>query len=150
MFYIKEIDMGLEKTQVDIESLMYDHFREVTTGDESKLLPNWEVYKSLQEKKQLVALGGFYNDVMIGYVILLVISPLHYKTTTIAVSDTIFVDKSFRNSTLGLRFIKESEQKAKILGATKVNWYVKENSNLETLFEKKKYKVRDIIMTKDL
>lgn len=146
---IKEIFLQDNTIITSIESLMYEHFNEVSKS-KLTLNVNWELYKTLQEKSILIALGAFEDDLLVGYAALVVTEPPHYMGHKIAVSDTIFVHKNFRKSTHGLKLISIAEKLAKERGALEVHWYSKPDSNLDKLFEKKKYTCRDVVRQRSL
>lgn len=151
MIEIKEIDVSEEDIQIGIEALMYEHFDETSSPESrDKLKLDWKKYIQIQEVGNLILLGAFSEGILVGYVCLILAEPLHYMKTIVAVSDTIFLAKEFRQSSAGIRLIKEAEEEAKNRGAFSVCWYAKENSSLEKIFRKKNYKVRDIIFTKEL
>ena len=151
MIKITPIDVSLKEIQISIEALMYEHFDEVSSPEmREKLCPDWEKYIVLQQLGKLIAFGAFQEEVLVGYVALLLSESLHYKGTVVAISDTIFLTKEFRNSSAGIRLMKEAEKEAAIRKAEYVCWYSKENSSLENICRKKNYRIRDIIFIKEL
>ena len=146
---VKEIDLSSIEVQGQIESLMYEHFNEVNSSEKKQLSIDWNGYSSLQSINRFVAVGAFVEDTLVGYCGLFVLSPMHYSKDTIGISDTIFLIKELRNSTLGLKLINKSKQLVKELGATEINWYVKPESSLEGIM-KRRGKLRDLIYKEEV
>lgn len=75
-----------------------------------------DTYKYLESTKSIYVIGAFFNDVFIGYIIAL--SPIlpHYSVK-VAVSESFFVLKEFRNTGAGLKLLREAEKQTSEVGA---------------------------------
>lgn len=152
MITIADIDVSDVNVQISIEALMNDHFEEVyNSSQKTTLQPNWELYTSLKKEGSLISMGAFYKDVLVGYIGLVLIEPPHYMGSIVAISDTIFLHREFRDGSAGIRMMNTARNKAKEKGAKEVQWAAKPNSALLYILNKRKNtKVRDIIYSEEV
>lgn len=147
MIKIEPIDICDKEIQLSIEALMEFHFEEVYHEKATlRLSPNWELFEKYKELNMLIAYGAFYNDVLVGYIGLVVVPQPHYRGSFVAVSDTIFLHKDFRDGSAGIRLMNTARDKAKEVGAMEVHWAAKPDSQLDALLKRRKNtKIRDYI-----
>lgn len=126
--------------------LLNEHYEELATNkDLMKLDPDWVAYSVCD----LLSIGLFDGDKLVGYSVNIMQRNLHYKSLFMCQNDLLFVSKPYRNS-IGLRLISETEQCAKDLDCHLMLWHAKQNTSLDLIMRRKKYKVQDIIYSKGL
>lgn len=132
------------------DELIQEHWEESAKNKELMILkPRYEVYRDLDNKGALVNLFAFVNGKIVGYSVNILSYHLHYADLYTAMNDIIFVSKPYRDTPLGLRLIKETEKACKEQGVKLMLWHAKQDSSLEYIL-KRKYKVQDIIFSKEL
>lgn len=131
--------------------ILEEHWDEVAKNKKLMVLnPDWAKYKLLADAGMLFCLVAYADNEIVGYSFNMLDTHLHYADLVYCNNDVLFVKKEYRSSTLGLRLIKETELEAKRRGAELMLWHAKEHTSLARIFELKKYKVQDIIYSKEL
>ncbi len=149
-FEIKLEPLGDKLTTV-LPVLLNEHWEELATNKELMTLkPDLERYRILEEMGLFVALFAYANGKLIGYSGNVIVQNLHYSDLTMFQNDVLFISKEYRNSTIGLKLIKETERIAKEKGAKLMLWHAKENSPFAHILPKMGCKVQDIIYSKAL
>lgn len=148
-FEIKEEPLSQKWGEVSF--LLQSHWDEVALNKEVMVLnPITEEYTALENAGKLITLFAYKYGVMVGYSCSIVSQSLHYRDLTVAKNDVLFVHPAFRNSPLGLKLMRRTEQLAKERGCKMMLWHVKPDTPLHKLMEAKKNKVQDIIYSKIL
>lgn len=75
----------------------------------SKLDPDWDSYKLLEDNNSLYVFTCRDNDKLVGYFTVFILPNLHSKGSTRAVNDAIFLDKPYRKGFAGIKLIKFAE-----------------------------------------
>ena len=75
----------------------------------SKLDPDWESYKLLEDNKSLYIFTCRDSDKLVGYFTVFILPNLHSKGSTRAVNDAIFLDKPYRKGLVGFKMMKFAE-----------------------------------------
>lgn len=75
-----------------------------------------DTYKHLESINSIHTIGAFFDDVLVGYII--IVAPIlpHYSVR-VAVSESYFVLKEYRNTGAGLKLRRAAEEYAKAEGA---------------------------------
>lgn len=134
-----------------LPSLLEDHWEESAKNKRLMVLkPNREAYQKLEDGGNLVSLFAFVDDVIVGYSVNIVVPHIHYVDLITAHNDVIFVSKEYRNSVLGLRLIKATEEECAKAGARLLLLHAKEDTPLSKILPRKGYGVQDIIYSKEL
>lgn len=71
-----------------------------------------DTYKHLESINSIHVIGAFFNDVFIGYIIILAPVMPHYSVR-IAVGESFFVSKEYRKTGAGLKLLRAAEDWAK-------------------------------------
>lgn len=132
--------------------LLRAHWDEVARNKAVMVLdPDVEVYKALEDRGLLIALGAYQDDTLVGYsVTMLVQKHLHYAGLCYGQNDVIFVDAAYRAGRLGLQLIRETERIAKERGAQMIFWHAKPTTPFDALLPRLGYGVQDIIYSREL
>lgn len=131
--------------------LFADHWDEIAKNKQVMILnPDWDAYRLLESQGKLLVLAAFIDGKMVGYSANIVARHLHYFDLVVCNNDILFVHKDHRASPIGLRLIKETEKMAKQAGAQMMLWHAKERTALDKIMPKLKYKVQDIIYSKEV
>jgi predicted GNAT superfamily acetyltransferase len=112
--------------------------------------PAVDSYEALEKAGNLLVLAVYKNDRLIGYSSTFLFKNFHYADLFYAQNDLLFIAKEHRDSLIGLRLIRATETKAKERGAQMMLWHAKENTPLASILERMKYRVQDIIFSKEL
>lgn len=140
-----------EKIETILPDLLNEHWEEVALNKQLMVLkPDVEKYKILDKMGMLMALCAYVGDTIVGYSVSIITPHLHYSDLLICQNDVIFVSKEYRNTPLGIRLIKKTEECAREKGVHMMLWHAKENSQFSTILYKKGYGVQDIIYSKKL
>lgn len=137
----------------EAKDILYRHWEELAVNkDKIPLSPDKEKYHQLQEVgviKNIVV----YNekDEVVGYSVLLIQPALHYSCDVFAHVDIIYVDKQYRESSLGARLLLATENIAKENGASVILHHAKPNVPMIIKpLEKLNYKLYEFIYGKYL
>jgi len=131
--------------------LYQQHYEEVYGGTNPYPLDiNWDQYRKLDEIGMGMGLFAYYDGIVVGYSINVLTPTLHSRHVVSCTNDVLYVDPIFRDTSLGLRLIKQTEEEAKRKRARAMVWYAPTDSTLEKILIKKKYKEWETVFTKDL
>lgn len=136
----------------DAWQLLEMHREELTTNKEiMELEPRREVYQNLHDSGALFGLGLYRGDQIIGYSVNIVGQNLHYGGLTVSQNDLFFVHPDYR-AHYGLRLMVETEKQGKARYAPNTPfmqlWHAKPGSPFQTILDRKKYAVQDVIYSK--
>jgi predicted acetyltransferase len=76
----------------------------------------WHQYRAMAEAGVIVALGAYLDDVLAGFVTLLVNNSLHYGVKTV-ITESFFVGSRYRSSGAGLNLLVAAQDYAKAVEA---------------------------------
>lgn len=131
--------------------LIREHWDEVARNKEVMVLkPHVDVYRALEEQGCLLSLGAFDEETLIGYSVTIVSRHLHYSDLTYASNDVIFVSSTHRSGRAGLMLMRETERRAKEMGARLMLWHAKKHTALESILPRIGYDIQDVIYSKQL
>lgn len=124
------------------------HWKEVYGTDDVNI---WEEhYIACEKTGMLLTLFAYYEDVIVGYSVNFIAPNLHKKPHITCTNDALYVDPVFRDSSLGLKLIKETEVKGKERGASLMVWHAPINTNLIHILPRRKYKTEEMVFSKEL
>tara|TARA_R110000803_G_scaffold154638_5_gene219438 strand:+ start:812 stop:1261 length:450 start_codon:yes stop_codon:yes gene_type:complete len=133
------------------EQLFQEHYDEIALNKTLMVLkPDTEKYYSMEERNGLLVLSAWEGEELIGYSVNFLINHLHYADLNLCSNDLLFVKKEYRSSKTGLKLMRETEKRAKELGATLMLWHAKPDTALNALMPRLGYKVQDIIYSKEI
>ena len=134
-----------------IESLFEEHYEEIALNKKVMVLkPNWDVYYKAEELGTMFMFLAMKGDECLGYSLNFVINHLHYADLDYCQNDILFVQKEHRNSRLGLKLMRATENHAKLLGCKLMLWHCKEKTPLNEILPRLNYGVQDIVYSKEL
>lgn len=90
--------------------------------DDAPLDPDWKRYAQFEEYGWLGIVGIRADDVLVGYLTLLIGPHLHHRTTKWATVDVMYLRPDHRQGWAGVRAIKFAERGLRRLGV-KVFWF---------------------------
>lgn len=130
--------------------LLEEHREELMTNKDLMILkPNVELYRVLEDSDSLISIVAFDGDKIIGYSISFVSANLHYSDLLLCSNDALFVTKKHRGN-IGLKLMRMTERLAKERGCKMILWNTKPNTPLAEILPKLKYKVQDIVYSKEI
>lgn len=132
--------------------LLHAHWDEVAKNKQVMVLkPDRERYAYLDEHGGLLCLWALDADgEIVGYSVNFIGPHIHYADLNVANNDVLFLREDLRQSTLGLRLIRETERAAKARGAQLMLWHAKEGTSLDKIMPRLRYGVQDIIYSKEI
>lgn len=107
-------------------------------------------YKLIQDAGISIGLFAYYEDVIVGYSINMIIPNMHSKGNKTCVNDALYVDPAFRTTPLGLRLMNRTEEEASSRGASRMVWYAPVGTSMNKILTKKKYKHEEEVFSKIL
>lgn len=134
------------------EALITLHWQEIALNKKLMVLkPMYDKYDAMEKANLLICVGAFDGEKLVGYSASIAIPHLHYADLLNASNDIIFLMPEYRKGHTGLKLIRETERIAKDeYGCRMVSWHSKSGTALDRLMQKMKYRVQDIIWTKEL
>jgi hypothetical protein len=146
-----EIRRGSYKEALFNMPLLASHWDElVKLKDVFVVNGDYDKYEHLEQSGSLISLLAFYEDELVGYSINLLSNHLHYKDVLVCYNDLLFVHPSKRNTPLGLKLIRETEQAAKEEGAEIMLWHAKVDSSLDKILPRLGNSLHEHIYLKEL
>lgn len=134
-----------------VTGLLEAHWEESAKNKKLMVLkPNKAAYEAMERNNTLLCLFAFAGEEIVGYSANIIVPHIHYVDLITAHNDVIFISKEYRNSTLGLRLIKATEEECAKVGAKLLLLHAKENTSLSRILPRKGYGVQDIIYSKEL
>lgn len=131
------------------EALFEEHWEEIAKNKQVMVLkPDYERYKYIEETGTMKTLVAYEGDTIVGYSVNFISKHIHYSDLSVCYNDIVFVTSNKRNSPVGLRLVKATEEKCKEWGAHMMMWHVKQNSSLDKILPRKGYNVQDIVYSK--
>lgn len=101
----------LDNVKKDILPLLERHWEEVNEkGNELKLDPDWEIYKTLEGAGKLKIFTAREDDELIGYFVALIGKSIHSKSVWCAENDALYISPKYRKGFLGIKLIKFAEK----------------------------------------
>jgi predicted GNAT superfamily acetyltransferase len=131
--------------------LFEDHWDEIALNkDLMALKPDEARYYAMEKEGKVLILAAWDGDELVGYSVNFLVNHLHYADLNLCSNDLLFVSKEHRQSRTGLKLMKETEIKAKGVGAELMLWHAKPDTALSAMLPRLKYNVQDIIYSKEL
>ena len=109
-----------------------------------------EMYAKLEEAGVFFILAAYQDKTLIGYSSNAMNVDLHSKDTTSVMNDSLYVDRAWRNSPIGLRLMKATEEAAKQRGATLMVWPARPATVMSKILEYRGYDMLNVIYSKEL
>jgi len=126
--------------------LLIEHREELATDKARMVLkPDHEKYLAMDCAGLLLIIGAYRGKRLIGYSVSIVTNNLHYADLMMCQNDVLFLTKSERKGSAGLRLIRETQKQAKARGADIALWHAKPETNLDALMPRMGGSVQDVI-----
>ena len=120
----------------EIKPLLDEHWKEIALHqDDIKLEPNWNSYSRMAEQGALRVYTARKNGKLVGYFVVFVLPSMHYMRHLFANNDILFLKKSERKGTTGIRLIKFAVQELTNEGVTLINVNVKKSQDFGPVME---------------
>lgn len=135
----------------EMKPMLYEHWLEVATfKDRIPLDPDYPAYQMLDGAGKVLCLTARIEGVLVGYSVFLLRRSSHYKSTSAALNDVIYVHPRCRRGSLGLRLIRETESRLKAMGVVKITWHAKPQTQLADLLVRLGYVLDELMLAKVL
>lgn len=139
-------NIGAEQFFDESAELLIEHREELATDKAIMVLkPDFERYLALEDAGVLMVIAAYRGPRMVGYSVNLVTNNLHYADLVMCQNDVLFLTKSERKGTAGLRLIRETQRRGKAAGAKVMLWHAKPGTNLDKLMPRMSGTVQDVI-----
>lgn len=136
---------------VDMQELITHHYDEIALHKEAiPLDPDWVRYKALADSKVLFITTVRDDNKLIGYAWFFITNHIHYKSTTVAANDVLYLHPDYRKGMTGIKLIKFSESELTKLGVTKAVWHIKFHKDFRNILYRMGYEDEDAIVGKIL
>ena len=112
------------------------------------LKPSREAYQAMHDAGLLIVLGGFIEGELVGYSTALVAPHPFNQEVKFCATDSLFVTKSKRETSLGGSLIAHTERLAKMRGATHISLHTKAGTPLADVLSKHGYEPGDVVMVR--
>ena len=121
----------------EIKPLLEQHWKEIALHqDEIKLEPNWNAYAQMASVGSLRVYTARKNGELVGYFVVFVMPSLHYRRFMFANNDILFLKKSERKGTAGIKLIKFAVESLQAENVKLINVNVKKKQDFGPLLER--------------
>ncbi|QDP58954.1 MAG: hypothetical protein Unbinned2819contig1003_40 [Prokaryotic dsDNA virus sp.] len=122
--------------KTEIKPLLDEHWKEIALHqDDIKLEPNWEGYAKLADQGALRIYTAREKGALKGYFVVIVMPSLHYSRHLFANNDILFLKKTHRKGTTGIKLIKYAVEDLKAYGVKLININVKKKQDFGVVLE---------------
>ena len=135
----------------EIVNLINLHWEEIALNkDVIKLNPDWKSYYNLEDNNKLKIFTARYDNVLIGYFIVIISVHLHYKDHLFATNDILYMHPDYRKGFAGIKLIKYAERCIKEDGISVMTINVKEHKSFGVILERLDYTPVETVYSKAL
>ena len=146
-----KIEEGSYKDALYNQSLISEHWEELESRkDILQVNVDYERFEMLEKAGMLLTLIAKQNTEVVGYSINILSTHLHHKDTLMCYNDLLFLTKSKRNGTLGIKLINHTEELAKVKGAKMMFWHSKTNTPLSKILPRMGNTLYEQVFLKEL
>jgi len=126
--------------------LLVEHREELATDKALMVLkPDFDKYYAMDDLGALLVIGAYRGGRLIGYSVNIISQNLHYADLRQCQNDVLFLTKSERRGSAGLRLIRKTQEMARLEGAKIMLWHAKPETNLDQLMPRMGGAVQDVI-----
>ena len=147
-----KLEFALESlTQVkkEIEPLLKQHWEEIALNKEViKLNPDWKQYGKLDSLNALRIYTARSDGKLVGYFVVVISKNMHYQDHLFATNDIIFLAKSHRKGTAGIKLIKYAEERLKLEGISVMVINTKEHQSFDKVLERLEFNLTEKVYSK--
>tara|TARA_B110000285_G_C14775993_1_gene446265 strand:- start:139 stop:609 length:471 start_codon:yes stop_codon:yes gene_type:complete len=135
----------------EIVNLINLHWEEIALNkDVIKLNPDWKSYYNLEDNNKLKIFTARYDNVLIGYFIVIIHVNLHYKDHLFASNDILYLHPDYRKGFAGIKLIKYAEKCIKEDGVSVMTINVKEHKSFGLVLERLNFNPIETVYSKVL
>lgn len=134
---VRTCDVADVENATNVAELMAEYAREAMTEGLGPAAPQWWLYRKMEEAGLLHTIGAFINDVLVGFITVVVMQRPHYEAL-IASYESYFVVDSARQSGAGNELLKAAEELARAKGAVGLFVNAAVGSRLDAMLEAKR------------
>lgn len=143
--------MGSSLEVTSSHELMHEHWDEIVKRKNLfKVNPDNSAYEYIEKSGNSFTLICEIDNKIVGYSINIMHPNLHFKDVMMCDNDVIFVSKKYRNTSIGIKLIKETERIAKEKGCDIMAWHAKPNTPLAKILPRLNNSLHEHIFTKEL
>jgi GNAT superfamily N-acetyltransferase len=127
----------LSSVKEEAQSLIKNHWEEIAVNKTKiKLNPDWDVYETLHQAKQLGIYTARKDGILVGYFVVVASPNPHYKDHIFAVNDILYLSPEHRKGFVGAKLIKFAEKELKELGVSVLVINTKVHKPFDSLMER--------------
>lgn len=135
----------------EAKELFAAHYDEVAQFKSlQKLDPDWVTYDLYEKMGKLWSMTARDDGVLVGYIIMIVSTHLHYRQLRSAMEDVHFIHPDYRKGLVGYKLIKAALQQMRNLGVSFCVMRTKADQDHGKLFERLGGVKHDIVYAFDL
>lgn len=132
----------LAKQYKVMDELVHDYYAHTQAADNVPPLDiDWLTYLQLEIGEQILAVGAFENERMVGFVMYVISKNLHHKQITIASCDILGVRHTHRNQRVGRHLMAAAELRMRDLNVHYITHQFRVDYEVEPLFGKLGYEL---------
>lgn len=144
------LEQKILPTAYKLKDLFEAHWNEVYGMTDRKADIMLDMYGALEDAGMAFGLWAYYDMQIVGYSINFISPNIHSRGHISCNNDALYVDPLFRDTPLGLRLIKRTEEKAKGKGADLMVWNAPLNTNLIKILPRLKYTAVEQVFLKEI
>lgn len=138
---------SLGEVRGELEPLLWAHYDEVALYKDSVPLDvDWERYAALDQLGMLKVFTVRSGETLVGYAVFFVGPHMHYRRTSYANNDVLFVHPRYRGA--GIRLIRFAERALKEMGVERILFHVKVDHDFRPILHRMGYADEDVIVGK--
>lgn len=140
---------SLTQVKQEIKPLLEQHWKEIAINQEHiKLNPDWKQYARLDSINALRVYTARSGKKLVGYFVVIISKNLHYQDHLFAANDVIFLAKTHRKGTTGIRLIKYAEEQLKAEGISVMVVNTKTHQPFDKILERQGFELTERIYSK--
>lgn len=140
---------SLTQVKQEIKPLLEQHWKEIAINQEHiKLNPDWKQYARLDSINALRVYTARSGKKLVGYFVVIISKNLHYQDHLFAANDVIFLAKTHRKGTTGIRLIKYAEEQLKAEGISVMVVNTKAHQPFDKILERQGFELTERVYSK--
>lgn len=140
---------SLTQVKQEIKPLLEQHWKEIAINQEHiKLNPDWKQYARLDSINALRVYTARSGKRLVGYFVVIISKNLHYQDHLFAANDVIFLAKTHRKGTTGIRLIKYAEEQLKAEGISVMVVNTKAHQPFDKILERQGFELTERVYSK--
>jgi L-amino acid N-acyltransferase YncA len=137
--------------RVECQQIIEEHYQEIALSKGvQKLDPDWAEYDRLEKMGKIWLMTARHQGVLVGYIVMIVSTHLHYKNMLMALEDIHYLRPEFRKGLTGYKLISLAVKSMERLGIKKIVLRTKFFANHGRLFERLGFVREDEVWSKTL